>query len=178
MAGSKFVIALRESRVDPPLTTLFAGIYHWLVRKMISKDYPKGGIDILLMDAALVPYIRGSSKNVNTELLALAGLQPATVPYERRKRHYGKSRWTFGKKLTYFIDSILGFSVLPIRIISLTGFIVSLLSFAYGAYIVISTSLGYREVAGFATLVALITFLLGVVIIILGIIGEYVADFR
>ena len=175
LAGSKFVIALRESRVDPPLTTLFAGIYHWLVRKMISKDYPKGGIDILLMDAALVPYIRGSSKNVNTELLAYwLGYKPAIVPYERRKRHYGKSRWTFGKKLTYFIDSILGFSVLPIRIISLIGFIVSLLSFAYGAYIVISTSLGYREVAGFATLVALITFLLGVVIIILGIIGEYV----
>ena len=64
--------------------------------------------------------------------------------------------------------------MLPIRIISLIGFIVSLLSFAYGAYIVISTILGYREVAGFATLVALITFLLGVVIIILGIIGEYV----
>ena len=87
LAGSKFVIALRESRIDPPLTTLFAGIYHWLVRKMISKDYPKGGIDILLMDAALVPYIRGSSKNVNTELLAYwLGYKPATVPYERRKR--------------------------------------------------------------------------------------------
>ena len=175
LAGSKFVIAQRESRVDPPLTTLFAGIYHWLVRKMISKDYPKGGIDILLMDAALVPYIRGSSKNVNTELLAhWLGYKPATVPYARRKRQHGKSRWTFGKKLTYFIDSILGFSVLPIRIISLIGFVVSLLSFAYGASIVIGTILGYREVAGFATLVALITFLLGVVIIILGIIGEYV----
>ena len=175
LAGSKFVIALRESRVDPPLTTLFAGIYHWLVRKMISKDYPKGGIDILLMDTALVPYIRDSSKNMNPALLAYwLGYKPATVPYERRKRQHGKSRWTFAKKLTYFIDSILGFSVLPIRIISLIGFIVSLLSFAYGAYIVISTILGYREVAGFATLVALITFLLGVVIIILGIIGEYV----
>ena len=87
LAGSKFVIALRESRQDPPVTTLFAGIYHWLVRKMINKDYPKGGIDILLMDAALVPYIRGSSKNVNTELLAYwLGYKPATVPYDRRKR--------------------------------------------------------------------------------------------
>ena len=64
--------------------------------------------------------------------------------------------------------------MLPIRIISLMGFIVSLLSFAYGAYIVITTILGYGEVAGFATLVALLTFLLGVVMIILGIIGEYV----
>ena len=82
LAGSKFVIALRESRVDPPLTTLFAGIYHWLVRQTISKDYPKGGLDILLMDAALVPHIRASSKNVNTGLLAhWLGYKPATVPY-------------------------------------------------------------------------------------------------
>ena len=133
LAGSKFVIALRESRVDPPLTTFFAGIYHWMVRKMISKDYPKGGIDIVLMDAALVPYIRDSSKNMNHTLLAYwLGYKPATIPYDRRKRQHGKSRWTFAKKLTYFIDSILGFSVLPIRIISLIGFIVSLLSFAYG----------------------------------------------
>jgi polyisoprenyl-phosphate glycosyltransferase len=176
LAGSKFVIGLRESRVDPPLTRLFAGIYHWLVRKMINKNYPKGGLDIVLLDAALVPYIRGSSKNINTELLAYwLGYKPAIVPYARQKRLHGKSRWTFGKKLTYFIDSILGFSVLPIRMISLIGIIVSLLSFAYGASVVFLTIFGYRGgVAGFATLVALITFLLGVVMIILGIIGEYV----
>jgi glycosyltransferase involved in cell wall biosynthesis len=175
LAGSKFVIAQRDSRVDPPLTTLFAGIYQWLVRKMISKDYPKGGIDILLMDAALVPYLRESSKNMDLRLLAhWLGYKAAAVPYERRKRQHGRSRWTFAKKLTYFIDSILGFSVLPIRIISLIGFIVSLLSFVYGAFIVISAILGYQNVAGFPTLVTLISFLLGVVMIILGIIGEYV----
>lgn len=175
LKGSKFVIALRESRVDPPLTKLFAEIYHWLVKTIISKDYPKGGFDIALMDAAIVPFIRDSSKNINTNLLAYwLGYQPATVHYERRERQHGKSRWTFAKKLTYFIDSILGFSVLPIRIISAIGFFVSLLSFAYGAFIVISAILGYTDVAGFPTLVALISFLLGLVIVILGIIGEYV----
>lgn len=175
LAGSKFVIAPRESRDDPPLTTLFAGIYHWLVRKLISEDYPKGGFVIMLMDAALVPYIRDSSKNVSPTLLAYSlGYKPATVPYERRKRQHGKSRYTFAKRLTAFIDSILGFSVLPIRIVSLIGFMVSLLSFAYGSFMVIQTILGYRAgVAGFPTLVALITFLLGLVIIILGIMGEY-----
>ncbi len=175
LAGSKFVIALRESRVDPPLTTLFANVYHWLVTRMISPDYPKGGFDIALMDAAIVPYIRDSSKNINTTLLAYwLGYTPGIVHYERRERQHGKSRWTFTKKLTYFIDSILGFSVLPIRIISAIGFLVSLLSFAYGAYIVISAAFGYTDVAGFPTLVALISFLLGLVIVLLGIIGEYV----
>lgn len=175
LAGAKFVTAQRESRIDSRLTTFFAGIYHWLVRKMIMKDYPKGGFDTLLMDAALVPYVRQSSKNANMALLAYwLGYTPAIVPYARQERKHGKSRWTFAKKLTYFIDSILGFSVMPIRFISLIGFIVSLLSFMYGAFIVGSALVGYRPVAGFATLVALISFLLGVVMIILGIIGEYV----
>jgi glycosyltransferase involved in cell wall biosynthesis len=175
LAGSQLVIALRDSRVDPPLTTFFAAMYHWLARLTISKDYPKGGFDIALMDKALIPYIRDSSKNFNTDLLAYwLGYKPGIVRYERRKRQYGKSRWTFGKKLTYFIDSILGFSVLPIRFISLMGLIVSLLSFAYGSYIVVSALFGYRDVAGFATLAAMISFLLGMVMIMLGIIGEYV----
>lgn len=176
LAGPKLVNAVRESRVDPPLTRLFAAIYYWLVRRMVSKDYPKGGIDIMLMDAALVPHVRDSSKNMDTRLLAhWLGYKAASIPYTRRKREYGKSRWTFAKKLTYFIDSLFGFSVLPIRIISLIGFIVSLLSFAYGAVIVAAAIFGYRgEVAGFPTLAALITFLLGVVIMTLGIIGEYI----
>jgi dolichol-phosphate mannosyltransferase len=176
LAGSKFVIALRESRVDPPITTFFSGIYHRLVRIMISKDYPKSGIDFVLMDAALVPYLRDSGKNIDVVLLAhWLGFKPATVNYHRPKRLHGKSRWTFGKKLKRCIDSILGFSVLPIRFISLIGFIIALLSFVYGwGFVVIPTMFGYRDVAGFPTLVALLSFLLGLVIVILGIIAEYV----
>ena len=175
LAGSKFVIALRTRRLDPPATRFFAGIYHWLVKVLISKNYPERGFDRFLLDAALVPYIRDSSKNINTSLLAYwLGYKPATVFYDRGKREHGRSRWTLAKKLTYFIDSILGFSVLPIRIISVLGFIVSLLSFGYGSYIVIDTILGQRDVPGFATLAAMISFLLGMVMIMLGIIGEYV----
>jgi dolichol-phosphate mannosyltransferase len=96
------------------------------------------------------------------------------VFYDRGKREHGQSRWTMAKKLTYFIDSILGFSVLPIRIISLMGFIISLLSFTYGSYIVIDTVFGQRDVPGFATLAAMISFLFGIVMIMLGVIGEYV----
>jgi dolichol-phosphate mannosyltransferase len=175
LAGSKFVIALRTRRLDPPPTRFFAGIYHWLVKVFISKDYPERGFDRFLLDAALIPYIRDSGKNINTSLLAYwLGYKPATVFYDRLKREHGRSHWTFAKKLTYFIDSILGFSVLPIRIISGMGFIVSLLSFGYGSYIVIDTIFGQRDVPGFATLVAMISFLLGMVMIMLGIIGEYV----
>jgi polyisoprenyl-phosphate glycosyltransferase len=175
LKGSKYIIATRASRHDPTMTQFYAAIYYWLVRLFVVKDYPRGGFDLILVDKTLIPHIRDSSKNINTELLSYwLGIPPVILPYERRERLHGKSRWTFAKKLTYFIDSILGFSVLPIRLISLVGILVSLVSFLYGGLIFIEAVFGIRDVPGFPTLVALLSFLLGLIIVMLGIIGEYI----
>ncbi len=72
-----------------------------------------------------------------------------------------------------FLDSLLGFSIVPIRAISAIGILVSLVSFSYGLFIVINALLGRTEVRGFATIVVLISFLLGLMIMMLGVIGEY-----
>ncbi len=173
--GAKFVLAARTMRSDPAMTRFFAWLYYRLVRWIIAPDYPPTGFDIMLMDKQLLPYIRDSSKNMNTTLLLYwLGFKPIIMEYVRPERPYGKSRWTFFKKFNYFVDSLVGFSVLPIRIISLIGFIVAFLSFLYGMYIAISYLFGARDVPGFATLAALIAFLLGLVILMLGIIGEYI----
>ena len=68
----------------------------------------------------------------------------------------------------------MGFSVAPIRIISLTGFFVSLASFGYGTLIVINALRGKIVVLGFATVVTILSFLLGLIIMMLGVIGEYI----
>ncbi|PJF26311.1 MAG: glycosyl transferase, partial [Phototrophicales bacterium] len=175
LSGAKFVLAARTMRGDPAMTRFFAWLYYQLVRRLIVPDYPPTGFDIMLMDKQLLPYVRDSSKNMNTTLLLYwLGFKPVILEYVRPERPYGKSRWTFFKKFNYFVDSLVGFSVLPIRIISLIGFIVALLSFLYGAYIAISYLFGVRDVPGFATLATLIAFLLGLVILMLGIIGEYI----
>jgi dolichol-phosphate mannosyltransferase len=173
--GAKFVLAARITRGDPLLTKWFAGLYYRLVRRFIVPDYPPSGFDIMLMDAQLLPYVRDSSKNMNTTLLLYwLGFKPAIIDYVRPERPYGKSRWTFIKKFNYFVDSLVGFSVLPIRIMSVVGFIVAGLSFLYGVFIGVSYLFGVRDVPGFPTLAALIAFLLGLVILMLGIIGEYI----
>lgn len=173
--GAKFVLAARTMRGDPAMTRFSAWLYYRLVRWMIVPDYPPTGFDIMLMDRQLLPYVRDSSKNMNTTLLLYwLGFKPIILEYVRPERPYGKSRWTFFKKFNYFVDSLVGFSVLPIRIISLIGFIVALLSFIYGLYIAVSYLFGVRDVPGFATLATLIAFLLGLVILMLGIIGEYI----
>jgi dolichol-phosphate mannosyltransferase len=173
--GAKFVVCVREDREDSALSVLFSRIYYRLVRLLVVRDYPPEGYDVALMAREFLPYMLDSGKNVNTALFAYwLGFAPARIRYTRRKRRHGKSRWTFLKRVKFFLDSILGFSIVPIRLMSLFGALVSLLSFGYGAVIAINALRGLGSVPGFPTLVVIISFLLGVVIMMLGTIGEYI----
>jgi dolichol-phosphate mannosyltransferase len=172
--GSKFVVCTRISREDPFMSKMYSALYYWMLKKLVISDYPEGGFDMALMDKALLPPILDSSKSVYTPLLAYwLGYKPTVIGYHRAKREHGSSRWTFRKKFKAFVDVMLGFSVTPIRIISAFGVFVAGLSFVYGSTVVINALLGNVPVAGFASLASLISFLLGLVIIMLGIIGEY-----
>lgn len=174
LSGSKFVICVRKDREDPVLTKAFAWVYYRLVSAMVSRSYPSSGFDLFLMDSAMLPHMQKSGKNINPNLFAhWLGFKPFVIRYDRRRRVHGRSRWTFAKKFKFFLDSLLGFSIVPIRLILLVGLIVSLLSFGYGSLIVINAVHGRTDVPGFATLAALIAFLFGLTIIILGMIGEY-----
>lgn len=173
-AGSKFTICARITRDDPFMSRILAAIYYWLLHRLVMADYPAGGYDMALMDKSLLPYLQQSSKNLYTPLLACwLGYKPHILPYHRAKREHGTSRWTFRKKFKAFLDVMLGFSVTPIRLISGFGVVISGLSFAYGLSVVFHAMFGHMPVQGFASIVALITFLLGIIIIMLGIIGEY-----
>lgn len=174
VAGAKFVLCARTHRNDPPTTRWFSAFYYWLLRLFVVNHYPKGGFDLALMDKVMLPHIQNAGKHINLPLLEYwLGFKPEIIYYERRERQHGKSRFSFAKRVKVSFDSILGFSIVPIRLISLVGFIVSLLSFGYGSLVLITTLLGRSEVPGFATIVALVSFLLGLVIVMLGIIGEY-----
>lgn len=175
MAGHKYVVCVRQDRQDPPVAKVYSAIYYHLLRIFVIKDYPSGGYDLALMDKAFLPYLQDSSKNINTPLFAYwLGFKPTTLHYSRRKRQHGRSRWTFSKRLKFFLDSLLGFSIVPIRMISCVGVVVSLLSFLYGSVVAINALRGVSNVQGFPTIVALLAFLLGLIIIMLGVIGEYI----
>lgn len=174
LAGSKFTICTRISRDDPPLSKLYSAAFYRMLHLLVMPDYPVGGYDMALLDKDLIPHMQRSSKNQHPALLAFwLGYKPEVIPYRRLKREHGKSRWTFRKKLNTFLDIMLGFSVTPIRLISIIGLFVSLGSFVYGTSVVLYALFNTLPVQGFASLAALITFLLGLIIMMLGVIGEY-----
>jgi dolichol-phosphate mannosyltransferase len=172
--GSKFVICTRAERDDPAVTRVWSSLFYVLVRRLVSPDYPHGGYDVALFDRQLLPYFVNSGKNINLALLAHSlGFSPTVIQYKRLARAHGKSRWTFGKKLKLLIDSLLGFSFLPIRLISLAGVVIAFFSMLYGVVVIVGVLVGGRAVPGFASLAALMAFLFGLVIVMLGILGEY-----
>lgn len=174
LGGSKFVIAVRASRQDPWLSRAYSWLYYRLLRALVLPGYPESGFDIALMDKAMLEPMRNCSKNAFTPLLAYwLGYPPDVVSYHRPKREHGRSGWTFTKKVKAFLDVMLGFSVTPIRLISAVGAVVAAASFAFGIAVMVNALFGNIVVSGYAALVSLITFLLGTIIVMLGIIGEY-----
>jgi polyisoprenyl-phosphate glycosyltransferase len=173
--GSKYTILARSTRDDPITSKLFSWIFYYLIRKLIFKSYPKGGFDVALMDKVFLEYLNRSGKNINPSLYSYyLGFEPTIIPYDRRKRAKGKSKWGFGRKANYFIDSLLGFSIAPLRIVTAIGAVVALTSFAFGIVIVVSALIKGSPVPGFPSLAALVSFLSGTSLFVSALIGEYV----
>src|ERR1022692_4423203 len=107
LAGEKYVVCARLDRDDPLTTKLFASFYYKLVRLFVIPQYPPRGYDLALMDRTFLPYMQQSSKNINPLIFSYwLGFRPKLLHYTRRQRIHGQSRWTFWKKMRFFLDSI------------------------------------------------------------------------
>lgn len=173
--GKKVVIAVRQARKESFLKTFFANLFYFLISKYALAHYPRGGFDFVLIDKQVGEEItRMTEKNTNVmNLIYWLGYDRDFIYYVRGERKHGKSQWTLAKKIKFFIDSFIAFSYTPIRLISLFGFIIALLSFTYGIYVIVNYFMGEIPIEGYTALMSVITFLFGIVMIMLGIIGEY-----
>jgi polyisoprenyl-phosphate glycosyltransferase len=174
--GNKLVIANRQKREDPFFQSLFSNLTHFLTRKFALKNFPAGGFDLVLFDKKLCKEIVAiDERNTNTlSLLLWLGYDYITIPYTRKKRDIGKSRWTLSKKVKLFIDSFVAFSFFPIRLITSIGLLLGFLSFLYGLFLIIARITGIINVQGWTSIMVVVLFISSFQMIALGIIGEYV----
>lgn len=114
-------------------------------------------------------------RNTNTVyLLAWLNYDFVSIPYVRRKREIGVSRWTMKKKIKLFIDSFVSFSFAPIRAITIAGLLLGIVAFLYALLIVISKIRGGIDVEGWSAMMVTFLFVSSFQMIGLGILGEYV----
>ena len=175
--GYRVVLAARQEREDPWLTSVTSNLFWRLFRRFGVPTMPEQGCDYCLLDRVVLETLKDTYEpRSGLGIVLWTGFEPAVVHYRRRRReaHYGKSRWTFSKKLTYLIDSFVSFSHAPIRAASITGILLAFVGMMY-AFLLTAQKLflGLDAFQGWASLMVVVLVVSGVQLAMTGILGEY-----
>jgi len=173
--GFPIVWGKRVKRQDPLLTVLFSKIYYRLLKMLVKQDFPFADIETCLFDRKIINHLKNmQEKNTNILLLISSlGFKQGFITIERRERRAGRSGWTLGRRFKLMLDSLLAFSYLPIRFISVLGILISLAGFIFAGIQVYQKLAGTQIPQGWTLLVVLILVLSGIQLLMLGVLGEY-----
>lgn len=174
--GNKVVLGVRKARQEKKSKQAAANMYYWLVRKFALSNMPPKGFDICLMDRSVLEVLQlMDEKNSAITLQVLwTGFKHDIVEYVRLERKEGKSRWTLKKKIKLSIDSLIGFSYVPIRFMEFTGVAFFVTAIIWALYVLISKLAGKIVVMGWSSMMILILFSFGLIMVTLGVLGEYI----
>lgn len=174
--GNKVVLAVRRSRDESKIKVLFANMYYLLIRKFVNKNMPVGGCDCYLIDRKVIEVLQLlDEKNSSLTLQVMwAGFQTDYVYFDRKNREKGKSRWTLSKKIKLVVDSMMSFSYVPIRLMTFVGIIFNLCAVALFISVLVEFFTVGTPVAGWSSLMCVILCSFGLVLLMLGILGEYI----
>jgi glycosyltransferase involved in cell wall biosynthesis len=157
-------------------TTLTASIAYRILRAVALPTVHAKGADFLLIGRKVIDACNAISEK-HTSLLAMIlwmGFRQVSVEYVKQARHAGKSKWTLAKKIKLFIDSVVSFSYVPIRLMSLLGLLMAAGGFVYALAVVVGRLTGWVSAGtGFAALMTVLLVGQGGILLMLGILGEY-----
>jgi polyisoprenyl-phosphate glycosyltransferase len=173
--GVKLVVANRQNREDSLFSKLFSNLFQRLIRRYALPNLPKGGFDYCLFDRQLREQVVAmEEKNTNSlYLLSWLKYDYVAIPYTRKKRALGRSRWTFNKRVQLFIDSFVSFSYFPLRLITVTGLLLGIGSFIYAMVVFVSRISGAIHVEGWTAMMLVFLLVSSFQMIAIGILGEY-----
>lgn len=173
--GAKFVIGERQAREEIWWHRKLSGIYWNLVRRHAFPDFPEMGYDFCLLDRQVVNDInRINEKNSSIFVLIYwFGYRPVHLPIIRNLRDKGRSQWRFLEKLHFTIDTLIGFTYLPTRLITLISMSASAMALLYLLFLLFRWHSTGNAPLGWMTVVGLLLLLGSLILFALGIISEY-----
>jgi hypothetical protein len=169
-------VGMRQHREDPLLSRWSSRAFWFLYRRLVQPEMPPGGVDTFGCNREVRDRLLNLGES-NTSLVGLlfwVGFERKLIPYERRSRPYGRSAWTWSKKLRYLSDSVFAFSDLPIQLLIMVGAIGMVVSPVFAAIVFVARMQGLIVVPGYAAIVLTVIFFGALNLFALGIIGAYV----
>lgn len=174
--GFDVAYGVRKKRKESLIKRLSYNSFYRILKRMSDTDIPLDSGDFCVMKKQVVdnmlklqeknPFLRG--------IRAWVGFKQVGVEYERHARIDGESGYTLKKLLKIAFDGIFSFSSVPIRVITILGVVGLVFAIIYSLLVIYGYFVNSIEVKGFATLAIIISFFSSLILICLGIIGEYI----
>src|ERR1700733_4794184 len=175
--GYEVVYGLREHRQGERLfKTATASVFYGLLHRIADIDTPVDVGDFRLVDRkALNAFLQLRENNRYVRgMFSWVGFRQTGVPYTREERHSGATHYTLSKMVKLASNGILGFSTAPLRLALGTGVFLAFASVIYGVVAIALKLAGVALVPGYASLLFVITFLSGIQLAVMGMVGLYV----
>ncbi|MBC8138759.1 MAG: glycosyltransferase family 2 protein [Fibrella sp.] len=177
-AGADVVYAVRTKREgESAFKKWTASQFYTLLRRLTSVDIPADTGDFRLMDRRVVNALNqmNESHRFLRGMSAWVGFKQEPIYYERPARVAGETKYPLKKMLRFAMDALTSFSDAPLKLATNIGIITALFALLYGGVTVIRYFTNHGEwQAGWASIIALLTFLSGIQLITLGLVGEYI----
>jgi dolichol-phosphate mannosyltransferase len=176
--GYEVVYAVREGREgDTAFKRATASLFYRVFRRISDVDVPLDVGDFRLVDRRALDAFRSmrESNRYVRGMFSWIGYRQIGVPFRREERYAGETKYPLRKMLKFASDGVVSFSAYPLRLALKLGFAVSALSFVLGVVFLLSKFIGFYSVPGLASIAVFVAFMGGIQLLLIGIMGEYVA---
>jgi dolichol-phosphate mannosyltransferase len=174
--GGEVVYAVRKKRQDATLKRMLAKWFYRLLQYVSSIDIPLDTGDFCLLDRKVVTHLKAlpEKNRFLRGLRSWLGFRQVAVEFDRPARFAGDAKYTFRQSLRLAINGIVGFSSFPLRMAAFAGFLAFLAALVLLAVAFVAYFVDYHMERGWTSIVAIVLFIGGVQLILLGSIGEYI----
>jgi glycosyltransferase involved in cell wall biosynthesis len=162
---------------EPPIRSFCAGCFYKVMRKLAQMDIADGARDYRLMSRQMVDAILSISEynRFSKGIFAWVGFETQWLEFPNVERAAGETKWSFWNLVRYSVDGIVNFSDVPLRLSSYLGLALTVLSFLAILVEMFRALVFGDPVAGWPSLVCIITFIGGIQLFCMGIMGQYIA---
>ncbi len=174
--GSDVVLAVRSDRSsDGRIKRITAGLFYRLMGQVGEVAIPAHAGDFRLMDRRVVEALKQLPERTRfmKGLFAWLGFHQSVVYYKRPERAAGETKWHYWRLWNLALEGIFSFSTLPLRVWSYLGMVVASVAMCYLVFIVVRTVVFGIDVPGYASLLSVVLLFNGLIMVGLGVIGEY-----
>lgn len=173
--GYDVVLARRGGRTDSLPKRFSSWCFYQLLSWLADTDYDSAAGNFRIISRKVVIACRSMREQLRffSGLVNWMGFPTASIEVSHAERHEGHSTYTFGKLWKLAVDTIIAYSDKPLRLAVRFGFVMSMLSFAAGLYILLRAVLYGSPVVGWPSLMVSVYFIGGITISILGVLGIY-----